>query len=54
LVVGAGVTPRNCAEQLAVADAVIVGSYLKDTYADTGDVDENHALEFVRAVRRLN
>jgi predicted TIM-barrel enzyme len=54
LVVGAGVTPRNCAEQLAVADAVIVGSYLKDTYADTGDVDENHVLEFVRAVRRLN
>lgn len=54
LVVGAGVTPQNCAEQLAVADAVIVGSYLKDTYADTGDVDGNHALEFVRAVRRLN
>lgn len=54
LVVGAGVTPRNCAEQLAVADAVIVGSYLKDTHADTGDVDGDHALEFVRAVRMLN
>lgn len=54
LVVGAGVTPQNCAQQLAVADAVIVGSYLKDTHADTGDVDGNHTLEFVRAVRRLN
>jgi predicted TIM-barrel enzyme len=54
LIVGAGVTPQNCAQQLAVADAVIVGSYLKDTYTAPGDVDENHALEFVRAVRALD
>lgn len=54
LIVGAGVTSQNCADQLAVADAVIVGSYLKDTYADTGDVDGSHALEFVQAVRELD
>lgn len=53
LVVGAGVTPASCATDLAVADAVVVGSYLKDTYLDTGDVDRNHAIEFVRAVRSL-
>lgn len=54
LIVGAGVTSQNCADQLAVADAVIVGSYLKDTYADTGDVDGSHALEFVQAIRELD
>jgi predicted TIM-barrel enzyme len=54
LIVGAGVTPQNCAQQLAVADAVIVGSYLKDTYTAAGDVDENHVLEFVRAVHALD
>jgi predicted TIM-barrel enzyme len=53
LIVGAGVTPQNCAEQLAVADAVIVGSYIKDTHTADGDVNENHALEFVQAVRAL-
>lgn len=54
LIVGAGVTSQNCAEQLAVADAVIVGSYLKNTHADTGDVDGSHALEFVQAIRELD
>ncbi|MCW3818791.1 hypothetical protein ONA91_30555 [Micromonospora sp. DR5-3] len=51
LVVGAGVTPANCKTQLAHADAVIVGSYLKDTYTDTGHVDRGHVREFVRAIR---
>lgn len=54
LIVGAGVTPENCATQLAVGDGVIVGSYLKDTYADTGDVDEAHVRTFVGAVRGLD
>ncbi|WP_200953383.1 BtpA/SgcQ family protein [Agromyces sp. Root81] len=53
LIVGAGVTPDSCAAQLAIADGVIVGSYLKDTYADTGDVDPQHARVFVDAVRQL-
>ena len=28
----------NCAEQLAVADGAVVGSFFKDTGKDTGDV----------------
>lgn len=53
LVVGAGVTPGNCREQLAAADAVIVGSFLKDTHTDDGDVDHAHVLELVRALRAV-
>lgn len=53
IVIGAGVTPASCVTDLADADAVIVGSYLKDSYVDTGDVDADHAREFVQAVRAL-
>ncbi len=53
LVVGAGVNPESISEQLTHADAVVVGSYLKDTYQDTGDVDAAHVKEFMSAVRRL-
>lgn len=53
LVIGAGVTPDSAAADLSDADAVIVGSALKDNYADHGDVDESHAFELVRAVRAL-
>jgi len=53
LVVGAGVTPISASEDLADADALIVGSALKDDYTDTGEVDEAHTLELVRAVRVL-
>lgn len=35
-------TPENCAKQFAVGDAAIVGSFFKDTYKDSGDVDEEH------------
>lgn len=42
LVIGAGVTPENCEKQFEVADAAIVGSYFKDTYKDTGNVDLSH------------
>lgn len=54
LVIGAGVTVANSREQLADANAVIVGSYLKDTYQDTGDVHGGHVTEFVRAIRGLS
>lgn len=54
LVIGAGVTPASCAEDLADANAVIVGSYLKDTFIDTGDVDKEHTREFVQAIRSLS
>lgn len=53
IVIGAGVTPESCAADLAKANAVIVGSYLKDTYVDTGDVDKQHTLRFVQAIRTL-
>lgn len=53
IVIGAGVTPESCARDLTGANAVIVGSYLKDTHVDTGNVDREHALAFVRAIREL-
>lgn len=49
LVIGAGVTPDNCAEQFSVADAAIIGSYFKDTYKDTGDVDPKHVKAMLDA-----
>lgn len=53
LVIGAGVTPSSAAADLADADALVVGSALKDTYADTGDVDEAHTRELMDAIRAL-
>lgn len=53
LIVGAGVTPGNAAEQLRDADGVVVGSALKDTLADTGDVSPENVARFVAAVRAV-
>lgn len=53
LFVCAGVTPDNVKEQLRVADGVVVGSYFKDTYQDTGDVCKEHVLEIVKQVEEL-
>lgn len=53
LVVGAGVTAENADVQLDGADGVIVGSALKDTFVDSGDVSAEHAEAFVAAVRSL-
>lgn len=53
LIVGAGVTPQNAAVQLADADGVIIGSALKDTLADTGDVSAENVAAFVDALRAL-
>ena len=53
LIVGAGVTPQNCALQLAVADAAIVGSSLKGNLTAEGDVDRDRVRELVGAVRAL-
>jgi Predicted TIM-barrel enzyme len=50
LIVGAGITPDTCGEQLAMADGAIVGSYFKDTHVDNGDVDPGHVKDFMRAV----
>lgn len=49
LVIGAGMTPENCKKQFAVGDAAIVGSYFKDTYKDTGDVEKAHVETMLAA-----
>ncbi|WP_218145952.1 BtpA/SgcQ family protein [Bacillus sp. MUM 116] len=51
LVIGAGMTPENSAEQLEVANGAIVGSYFKDTYTDNGDMDASHVRLFMEAVK---
>lgn len=53
LIVGAGVTPDNMAKQFAIADGAIVGSYLKDTYHDDGEVDEEHVKMIIEQVRKI-
>lgn len=50
LFVGAGMTPENAGEQLAIADGAVVGSYFKDTLKDTGDVCADHIKTFMTAV----
>ncbi len=51
LFVCAGVTAENVSEQLKYADGVVVGSYFKDTYKDTGDVCKEHVVELMSAVK---
>ena len=53
LIVGAGMTPETVATKLSWGDGAIVGSYFKDTYKDTGDVDANHIRAFMEEVRKL-
>lgn len=53
LVIGAGVTADNCIEQLSVGDAAIVGSYFKDTYKDSGDVDGTHIKKLLDTLKEI-
>lgn len=53
LVIGAGLTAENCKEQFSVGDAAIVGSYFKDTYKDTGDVDANHVKTLINTLNDI-
>lgn len=53
LIVGAGLTSENCSSQLAIADGGIVGSYLKDSYKDTGNVCVDHINRFMKEVLNL-
>lgn len=53
LIVGAGLTPENCADTLAIADAAIVGSSLKDTLEADGDVSGARVAELMAAVRTI-
>jgi uncharacterized protein len=53
LVVGAGITPSDCEDSLRIADAGIVGSYIKDNYEDNGDVSKEHILTLLNKVKKL-
>lgn len=50
LVIGAGLTADNVAEQLAVADAGIVGSWLKEDHIDRGEMSAEYTEIFMSAV----
>lgn len=51
LIIGAGVTPENCKEQLSAADGAIVGSYFKDTYKDSGNVSAGHVRGLINEMK---
>ncbi len=53
LITGAGVTVANCVEQLAETDGMIIGSYLKDTFAAEGEVSADHIEALMTIVRRI-
>lgn len=54
LLIGSGATPENIKDLLNVASGAIVGSYFKDNYKDTGDVDKKHVIEFMNAIQSLS
>ena len=51
LLIGASLTETNAAEQLALADGAIVGSWFKHDHKDTGRVEAGHVIRLMRAVR---
>ena len=53
LIVAAGVTGENIAQQMKICDAAIVGSYFKDTGKDSGDVSPEKVKYIVDIVRRI-
>ncbi|MBL0373656.1 hypothetical protein JJB09_16650 [Rhizobium sp. KVB221] len=53
LVIGAGLTESNAAEQLSIADGAIVGSWFKHDHKDTGQVDARHVARLMSAVRSV-
>lgn len=50
LIVAAGVTPESFEKQCIYSDGIVVGSYLKDTYVDSGDVKAEHVRRFTEAI----
>lgn len=53
LIVGAGVTADNASKQFEIVDGAIVGSYFKDTYKDTGDVDASHVKCLIDVMKEI-
>ena len=50
LVIGAGLTPENC-DSLLIADAAIVGSYVKDRHRAEGRVSADNVKRLMEAVK---
>lgn len=53
LIAAAGVTPKTCASQLAVADAAIVGSYFKQSHNARDEVCPENVRELMRVVNEV-
>lgn len=53
LIVGAGMTLKNCKEQLSVADGAIVGSYFKENGRAVCPVDPERVRKFMHQVKEL-
>ena len=51
LLIGAGLTENNAAEQLAKADGAVVGSWFKHDHKDSGRVEAAHVARLMQAVR---
>ena len=51
MIVGAGLSPEVCAEQLSVADGGIVGSYIKYDGEAQNRMDPARVKAFMRACR---
>ena len=53
LIICSGLNDENCEKQLQIADGAIVGSFLKDTGKDTGDVSPEKIARLMKKVRGL-
>lgn len=51
IIVGAGMTATNASDQLAQVNGGIIGSWLKDTHRDDGDICPEHVDIFMEASR---
>lgn len=51
LIIGAGLTANNVAARFDIAQGGIVGSWLKDSHSDHGDIDPGHTQTFMKAAR---
>lgn len=54
LFIGAGLTVNNLSTQLQNANGGVIGSYLKDTRKDTGDVYTEHVEELMKTYNSLS
>ena len=53
VIVGAGLNIGNVNEQLRIADAAIVGSYLKEDHIDSGELSKVYTKDFMSKVKEL-